>query len=176
MTESQEYEQLVEQAFAKANLNQNAIQRLVSRGDEFKQYLTDGLFLFSAEPKQDTPLLESIMGEINETTEDFFDINTITRPASYAQARSILGEDFITPEEIILTDKDVFYTGVQVDALKDTMPTVRTLHWCKNNDYALMPAPPDPVTLSSIRGLRYVGTYPPLKKGCLLYTSPSPRD
>ena len=144
-------------------MDQDAMRRLIGRSDAFQKHLVKVFRLFSGELKPE--MLTDVMDEVADR---FSRISTRThtaKPSNYIQARSILGEDFITPEEIMRADKSISYTEQHQLMLQDTVPSIQDLWWCKNNDYALMPAPPNQITLSSIRGLWYVGPHFPLGRG-----------
>jgi hypothetical protein len=75
-------------------------------------------------------------------------------PASYTTAQSILGMDFITPEEVIEKVRlSRVYNEIELRALVETVPSVENLQWCKDNGYAVMPAPPSDLSLLDIHAL-----------------------
>ncbi|MFA7662894.1 MAG: hypothetical protein WCX88_03170, partial [Patescibacteria group bacterium] len=69
-------------------------------------------------------------------------IRHFSKMSDYGLARSILGIDFITPEEVMKACKKIVYIAEQITALTERLPTEHVLKWCKNNGYAVMPAPP----------------------------------
>lgn len=73
----------------------------------------------------------------------------------YNLAQSILGVDFITPEEVMEARGGVFYTNEQMKALAESLPSEEMLKWCKGNGYAVMPAPPRPMSVLGVRSLKY---------------------
>lgn len=56
-------------------------------------------------------------------------------------ATSILGSDFITPEEITKSRPGIVYTDEQITTLAKSVPSKDLLNWCKVNDYAIIPSP-----------------------------------
>lgn len=71
--------------------------------------------------------------------------------SGYALAQSILGIDFITPEEVTKARPSIVYTAEQITALVGSLPSEDVLKWCKENDYAVMPAPPNPMSVFDVR-------------------------
>jgi len=67
-----------------------------------------------------------------------------------ALAQSILGADFITPEEVTSARPRIVYTDEQITALAESLPSEDVLKWCKDNDYAVMPAPPQAYSLLDV--------------------------
>ena len=72
----------------------------------------------------------------------------------YALAQSILGVDFITPEEVTKARPNVVYSDEQVAALAEAIPSVELLEWCKENGYAVMSAPPTAMSTLEVRALK----------------------
>jgi hypothetical protein len=104
--------------------DKDAIQRLIGRGGEFQNYLIAGIRRFSA------------------------------KQPDYTQAQSILGTDFITPEEVTEVHPGIIYADEHLTFLMETIPSEEDLRWCKDNSYAVMSAPPNPIALLSVRALR----------------------
>ncbi|MDE2078943.1 MAG: hypothetical protein KGI73_01000 [Patescibacteria group bacterium] len=71
----------------------------------------------------------------------------------YTLARSILGGDFISPEEIMTARPGIIYSDDQIAALADMMPSEEALRWCKDNGFAVVAAPPRALSLLNIRML-----------------------
>lgn len=69
----------------------------------------------------------------------------------YSAAKSILGKDFITPEEVVSARKGIVYTDEQIAVLAETIPSVEMLEWCKENGYAVMPTAPTEMSLLGVR-------------------------
>ncbi|MEA1929712.1 MAG: hypothetical protein U9M92_02450 [Patescibacteria group bacterium] len=113
--------------------DKDAIQRLISRGGEFQGHLIAGIRRFSAEQ------------------------------TDYTHAQSILGTDFIIPEEVMEARSGITYAGRHLAFLAETMPSEENLRWCKDNGYAVMPAPPKPIALLPVRALKPANFY--LKTG-----------
>lgn len=66
-------------------------------------------------------------------------------------AQSILGADFITPEEITKARPSIGYAAAQIAALTESLPSEDVLNWCKENGYAVMPAPPIAMSILDVR-------------------------
>ncbi|MCX6785692.1 MAG: hypothetical protein NTZ18_02455 [Candidatus Komeilibacteria bacterium] len=71
----------------------------------------------------------------------------------YDSARSILGEDLITPEEIAQA-RAIKYTGEQFGQFADTVPTEEQLLWCRDNGFMVVAGPPTELSLLEIRELK----------------------
>lgn len=72
----------------------------------------------------------------------------------YALAQSILGVDFITPEEVTKARPSIVYTDEQITALAESLPSEEMLKWCKDNGFAVMPAPPMAMSTLYIREIQ----------------------
>jgi hypothetical protein len=112
-----------DRALVEVNPDKDAIQRLIARGGEFQDWVIEGIRRFSA------------------------------KQPDYAIAQSILGNDFITPEEVAKTRPGIVYTDEQIATLASTLPSADMLRWCKDNGYAVMPAPPTALSLLDVRTL-----------------------
>ncbi len=78
-----------------------------------------------------------------------------TKAPDYTLWRSpFLGADFITPEEVNKARPSIIYTDEQITALAETLPSEDVLKWCKDNGYAVMPAPPTAMSLLDVRELQ----------------------
>ena len=77
-----------------------------------------------------------------------------TKAPDYTLAQSILGADFITPEEVSKARTSIVYTDEQITALAESLPSEDVLKWCKDNGYAVMPAPPTAMSLLDVRELQ----------------------
>ena len=80
----------------------------------------------------------------------------------YALAQSILGADFITPEEVTKA-RSIVYTDEQITALAESLPSEDMLKWCELNGYAVMPAPPTAMSILDVRKIQ--SAHFPSKKG-----------
>ena len=69
-------------------------------------------------------------------------------------ARTILGRDFISPEDIMKSCKGVVYTDEQLSQFHDTTPSQEVLEWCRDNGYILIAGPNRPMSLLEIRSLK----------------------
>ena len=67
------------------------------------------------------------------------------------EAKKILGQDFITPDEVMWACPDFFYTDKQIVALAKNLPSQKALKECKEDGYAVVPGPPNAMTLLGIR-------------------------
>lgn len=70
----------------------------------------------------------------------------------YALAQSILGVDFVTPEDIMKASA-VVYNKKQLVALHAAIPPEDVLRWCKENNFVVIAAPPNPINLLNVRTL-----------------------
>ena len=77
----------------------------------------------------------------------------------YGLAQSILGANFITPEEVAKARSGIVYTDNQIVALAGSLPTKDVLKWCKDNGYAVMPAPPTAMSTLDVREIQSAHFY-----------------
>ncbi len=77
----------------------------------------------------------------------------------YGLAQSILGADFITPEEVTKARPSIVYTAEQITALAESLPSEDVLKWCKENGYAVMPAPPTAMSTLDVREIQSAHFY-----------------
>ena len=70
----------------------------------------------------------------------------------YSLARDILGDDFISPEDIMKVS-EVSYRQEHLDALHEHLPSEEILWWCKEHGYVLVAAPPHSINLLQVRML-----------------------
>ncbi|MFA6294807.1 MAG: hypothetical protein WC666_00095 [Candidatus Paceibacterota bacterium] len=82
-----------------------------------------------------------------------------TKAPDYSLAQSILGADFITPEEITKVRPSIVYTVEQIMALAESLPSEDVLKWCKDNGYAVMPAPPTAMSTLDVREIQSAHFY-----------------
>lgn len=73
-------------------------------------------------------------------------------PEKYNLARSILGEDFISPEEVAKFRK-LTYSNEQLVHFVDTLPAKEVLEWCLDNEFTLIAGPPSKMLPLEIRDL-----------------------
>lgn len=116
-------------ALTVVNPDKDGLQRLFSRGDEWQNYLMAGIVRFTA------------------------------KMPDYALAQSILGADFITPEEVTKARPSIVYTDEQITALAESLPSEDMLKWCKDNGDAVMPAPPTAMSLLDVREIQSAHFY-----------------
>ena len=72
----------------------------------------------------------------------------------YELVRTILGKDFISPEEIMKLRKGVNYTEEQLAQFGETVPAQEILEWCRDNSYMLVAGPNRPMSLLEIRTMK----------------------
>ncbi len=77
-----------------------------------------------------------------------------TKASDYTLTQSILGADFITPEEVAKARPSIVYTDDQITALAESLPSADALQWCKDNGYAVMPAPPTAMSMLDVREIQ----------------------
>lgn len=70
----------------------------------------------------------------------------------YAQAITILGDDFIAPEEVAGAH-NCAYTREQLAQFAATVPGKDVLEWCREKGFMLVAGPPTPLCLFDIREL-----------------------
>lgn len=67
-------------------------------------------------------------------------------------ARDILGRDFISPDEVAEA-RGLSYSKEQLKKLEETVPSRKVLKELRENNMALMPAPPEPLHMLAVRDL-----------------------
>lgn len=117
-------EDAVNRGLVEVDPDKDAIQRLISRGGEFQDYLIAGIRRFTA------------------------------KALNYTRARTILGKDFISPEDIMKSRKGVVYTDDQLSWFGDTVPSQEVLEWCRDNGHMLTAGPNRSMSLLEIRSLK----------------------
>lgn len=78
----------------------------------------------------------------------------LEKVSDYSLAQSILGVDFITPEEVAAVRPSIVYSNEQITALAESLPSEDVLKWCKDNGYAVIPAPPQACSLLDVREIQ----------------------
>ncbi|MFA6159753.1 MAG: hypothetical protein WC678_01530 [Parcubacteria group bacterium] len=102
---------------------------------------------FSPTPRQITKLFKKIGdGEITRAEFERF-LNGY--PGGYDLATAILGEDFITPEEISKYIGGIQYLDSDIQDLKTSIPSEKILDWLAG-DYTLVAGPPRPMSVKEI--------------------------
>ena len=71
----------------------------------------------------------------------------------YELAATILGKDFVTPEEIASARVGVVYTEDQLEQFESSLPSREELEWLRDNGYMLIAGPPKEMSLLDIRDL-----------------------
>jgi hypothetical protein len=92
----------------------------------------------------------------------------------YTEARNILGDDLITPDEITRA-RSFVYNGACLRNLDDTLPTADLLYWCRDNGMMLVAGPPTAMSLVDVRALHadYFYSNGPEQDDCGWYNEPS---
>jgi len=80
------------------------------------------------------------------------EIVTYQLPEGDQLARLILGDDYITPEEVANT-YGVSYTDEQLEHFIYTLPDTQTILWLRANGYILIAGPPTELNLLEVREL-----------------------
>ncbi len=69
----------------------------------------------------------------------------------YELVRNILGEDFISPEDVMHSCKEITYSNEQLAHFSKTVPTQEILQWCRDNNFILIAGPNRPISLIEVR-------------------------
>jgi len=117
-------EDAVNRALKNINPDKDGMQRLIERGGEFQAYVVAGIKRFTA------------------------------KVPNYDLARTILGKDFISPEEVAKFRKGIFYTDEQLARFGDTLPAQDILEWCRDNGMMLVAGPSSAMSLLDIHNLK----------------------
>lgn len=81
------------------------------------------------------------------------DGQVVVTPANdYDLARTILGKDFITPEEIAIARKLTYGDDV-LRHFAETLPSEEVLQWLRDNGFVLVAGTPNPMSLLEVRNL-----------------------
>lgn len=110
-------------ALKEASPGKDGLQRLFEKGGAFQAYVVAGIARFTA------------------------------KAPNYDLARTILGKDFISPEEVA-TARGLTYTDEQLAKFGDTLPTQEALEWCRDNGMMLVAGPPKAMSLLDIRAIK----------------------
>ncbi len=113
-----------DRALKEIDPDKDGLQRLFEKGGEFQTYIVAGIARFTA------------------------------KAPNYDLARTILGKDFISPEEVAKSRKGVAYTDDQLSQFSDTVPSQEMLEWCRDNGYMVVAGPNRPMSLLEVRALR----------------------
>lgn len=109
--------------------DKDGLQRLFGRGNEWQDYLIAGIARF------------------------------IAKTSDYSLAGSILGADFIKPEEITKARLSILYSDNQIKALAENLPSEDVLKWCKDTGCAVIPSPPTPMSTLDVRKIWFAHFY-----------------
>lgn len=125
--QSKQFKRFVEDASDRAlkeiGLDKDGLQRLIERGGDFQSHIVLGIKRFAA------------------------------KVPNYDTARTILGQDFISPEEIA-TARGVTYTDEQLAKFGDSLPDQEALEWCRDNGMMLVAGPPKAMSLLDVRSIK----------------------
>lgn len=117
-----------DRALKEINPDKDGLQRLIERGGEFQAYVVSGISRFSA------------------------------KQPNYTLARTILGKDFISPEEVAKT-RQLAYTDEQLAKFGETLPSQSVLEWLRDNGFILVAGPPRDMSLLDILALHNLYFY-----------------
>jgi len=90
------------------------------------------------------------------------EVVTSQLPEAHEPTRLILGDDYITPEEVA-TAYGVSYTSEQLEHFADTLPDRQTILWLRANGCMLIAGPPMEMNLLQVRRLDNKLFYPKTK-------------
>jgi len=125
--QQKQYKRFVEDAgdrgLKEINPDKDGLQRLFEKGGEFQAYLVAGIARFTA------------------------------KVPNYDLGKTILGKDFISPEEIV-TARGITYTDEQLAKFGDTLPAQDVLEWCRDNGMMLVAGPPKSMSLLDVRSVK----------------------
>ena len=74
--------------------------------------------------------------------------------SGYKLAKTILGKDFISPEDVMNSRKGITYTDEQLAMFGETVPAQEILEWCRDNNIMLVAGPNRPMSLIEIRTMK----------------------
>ena len=74
--------------------------------------------------------------------------------SGYELAKTILGKDFISPEDVMNSRKGITYTDEQLAQFGETVPAQEILQWCRDNNFMLVAGPNRPMSLLEIRTMK----------------------
>ncbi len=112
----------VNRALKDLNPDKDGVQRLIERGGEFQAYVVAGISRFTS------------------------------KLPDYTLARSILGADFISADEIA-TARGLAYTEDQLTELGKKLPDQATLEALRDNGMMLVAGPPTAMTMLDVRAV-----------------------
>lgn len=125
--QEKQYKRFVEdgsdRALREIGPDRNGLQRLFMRGGEFQRYLVSGIRRFTTKVQN-----------------------------GYGLAKDILGQDFISPEEIYET-RGITYTDEQLTKFGETLPSKDLLEWCRYRNIMLVAGPPQAMSILDIRAI-----------------------
>ncbi len=81
----------------------------------------------------------------------------------YELVRTILGKDFISPEDVMNSRKGITYTDEQLAYFRKTVPAQEIIEWGRDNNHILVAGPNHPMSLIDIRNLNKDDFYPSLE-------------
>ena len=124
----------------------------LSRGHEF----TSKLLRVLAEDGLKDDVLSVLVNNRSARHEAVEFLNVLASSSSIApafqRARDILGESFISPQEIAEVH-DVNYTRAQLAELASTLPDKEVLQWARDNHFVVVAGPPREMSLLRVRAV-----------------------
>ncbi|MEX2145313.1 MAG: hypothetical protein WD712_03035 [Candidatus Spechtbacterales bacterium] len=124
----------------------------LARASEFEATL----FRLLAEEGLNDEALKTLVNDRSARAQLVQFANTLTgssgTTSSYQRARDILGDDFISPQEIAEAI-GVSYTEAQLASLTSTLPEKEVLQWARDNGFAVVAGPPSEMNLLDIHEL-----------------------
>jgi len=106
----------------------------------------------------------------NDAVAQYDSLQISRRAMSYDLARSIMVDDFISPDEISASFGFI-YTERQLSHFVDTLPSEETLRWAKAYGYAVVAGPPAPVNIAILHAFHpkfFISSFDGEKKGWYL--------
>lgn len=77
------------------------------------------------------------------------DLFLTKKTSDFALAKSLLGEDFISPEQVAEACA-VSYSKEDAEALIESLPSEEVIRECKDNGFAVLPSPPTVMSASDV--------------------------
>lgn len=142
-------EDAARKVLAEYQLDKNAAQFVIEAGDEFQQSVATGVrqfFTDNGDTDEDTTTDEP--AEVLPANPSMVAVEEDT----YRLTRAILGNDFISPQEVAKA-RGIVFTDEQLAEFADTLPTAEELQLLRKDDYILVPGPATPKALLDIRAM-----------------------
>lgn len=123
----------VDAEVANHGLDKDGLQRLFTNGGKFQRHVATGVRVYSA------------------------------KDSNYDLARAILGDDFISPQEVALARKGIVYSEEQIAHYAETLPSQDVLEWFRDHNFFLHAGPPAKKPLLIVRKLKPEYFYSPTR-------------